>query len=407
MNRRLTGCLLFLLCNQTVAEDNNDQVKLNETRSRIQNVQQNLQQISGQKTEINAQLATIEKEYGTAAALFKNLQQQVEQNQHNLQQIKLDIRRCHDEMAKQRQGLAGQIKAAYAMGRQDKLKILLNQQNPALASRILVYYDYLNSAKVKKVTDVKETLAQLELLEERQQEESSRLEQNLEQKRSEQIALDKVRSQRNLLLTQLDNDFADNEQHLAELKESEEKLRNLVSSLQKLSGELSGGEAQDGEHAAESAEAQRENTLTTAAADFKRGEFSKLKGELPWPVRGSLANSYGSPRLQSQWDGVLIEAKEGAEIHVVSDGVVTFSDWLRGYGLITIIDHGGGYMTLYAFNQSLYKKSGDRVVAGEVIASVGQSGGRSRPGLYFGIRKKGRPVDPAEWCRKTLSGNLG
>ncbi|PPD04102.1 MAG: peptidase M23 [Methylobacter sp.] len=406
MGKYLLAGLALLIGNLAIAEENR-QSELDDTRARIQSVQQNLQQLSGQKTEINVQLSAIEKAYGEAAALFKSLQQHVEQNQANLAQIQQEIRRHREAMATQRQGLAGQIKAAYAMGRQDKLKVLLNQQNPALAKRILVYYDYLNAAKVKKVAGIKETLIQLEALAARQQEESAQLERNLEHKRIEQTALDQVRNQRNQLLTQLDNDFADNEQHLAELKDSEEKLHDLVASLQTLSGNAAEQEVQDDEVAPEFADSTPAAGSPTVAAIFKSGEFVKLKGELPWPVSGSLVNAYGSPRLQSQWDGVLIEAKEGAEIHAVSDGVVTFSDWLRGYGLITIIDHGGGYMTLYAFNQSLYKKSGDKVAAGEVIASVGQSGGRSRPGLYFGIRKQGRPVNPAEWCRKTLSANLG
>lgn len=406
MGKYLLAGLVLLIGNLAIGEENR-QSELDDTRARIQSVQQNLQQLSGQKTEINVQLSAIEKAYGEAATLFKSLQQHVEQNQANLAQIQQEIRRHREAMAKQRQGLAGQIKAAYAMGRQDKLKVLLNQQNPALAKRILVYYDYLNAAKVKKVAGIKDTLIQLEALAARQQEESAQLERNLEQKRIEQTALDQVRNQRNQLLTQLDNDFADNEQHLAELKDSEEKLHDLVASLQTLSGNAAEQEVQDDEVAPEFTDSKPAAGSPTVAAIFKSGEFVKLKGELPWPVSGSLVNAYGSPRLQSQWDGVLIEAKEGAEIHAVSDGVVTFSDWLRGYGLITIIDHGGGYMTLYAFNQSLYKKSGDKVAAGEVIASVGQSGGRSRPGLYFGIRKQGRPVNPAEWCRKTLSANLG
>jgi septal ring factor EnvC (AmiA/AmiB activator) len=133
------------------------------------------------------------------------------------------------------------------------------------------------------------------------------------------------------------------------------------------------------------------------------GDFSSLKGQLPWPVKGRLTNKFGSARAEgaeSIWDGVLINAGEGTEIRAVTSGKVVFSDWLRGYGLLIIIDHGKGYMTLYAFNQSLYRQVGEWVDVGEVIASVGQSGGRSHSGLYFGIRNKGKPVDPLEWCRK-------
>jgi septal ring factor EnvC (AmiA/AmiB activator) len=134
-----------------------------------------------------------------------------------------------------------------------------------------------------------------------------------------------------------------------------------------------------------------------------KGDFYSLKGQLPWPVKGRLTNKFGSVRAESTesiWDGVLINSAEGTEIRAVTSGKVVFSDWLRGYGLLVIVDHGKGYMTLYAFNQSLYRQVGEWVDAGEVIASVGQSGGRNLPGLYFGIRNNGRPVDPIEWCRK-------
>ncbi|MCK5122394.1 MAG: peptidoglycan DD-metalloendopeptidase family protein, partial [Methylococcales bacterium] len=136
-------------------------------------------------------------------------------------------------------------------------------------------------------------------------------------------------------------------------------------------------------------------------------EFAKLKVKLPWPVKGRLVKKFGAHRSGSRWDGVLIQAKEGANIKVVTRGRVVYADWLRGYGLLTIIDHGKGYMTLYAFNQSLYKSVGDWVDAGAVIATVGQSGGQSSAGLYFGVRRKGKPVDPVKWCRKVRRGKVG
>jgi septal ring factor EnvC (AmiA/AmiB activator) len=120
----------------------------------------------------------------------------------------------------------------------------------------------------------------------------------------------------------------------------------------------------------------------------------------PWPVNSRLAKKFGSARAESNWDGVLIDAREGTEIHAVTTGEVVYAEWLRGYGLLMIIDHGKGYMTLYAFNQSLYKQVGEWVEADDIIASVGQSSGRSQSGLYFDIGKKGKPVAPLEWCRK-------
>jgi septal ring factor EnvC (AmiA/AmiB activator) len=129
------------------------------------------------------------------------------------------------------------------------------------------------------------------------------------------------------------------------------------------------------------------------------GDFAKLKGQLPFPVAGELMQKFGSAREEGKLDGVIIAAPEGTEIHSITDGKVIYADWMRGYGLLIIVDHGKGFISLYAFNQSLYKKIGDVVNSGDVIASVGLSGGHDRASLYFGIRKKGKPMDPVEWCK--------
>jgi septal ring factor EnvC (AmiA/AmiB activator) len=154
------------------------------------------------------------------------------------------------------------------------------------------------------------------------------------------------------------------------------------------------------EELAVDAEQTKELSTSMENSSELKTDFSTLKGKLPWPVRGRLAQRFGSSRAEGKWDGVLINANEGMEIKAVTRGKIVYAEWLRGYGLLTIIDHGQGYMTIYAFNQSLYKRMGDSVEAGDVIASVGQSGGRTQAGLYFGIRNKGVPVDPLEWCQK-------
>jgi len=243
-------------------------------------------------------------------------------------------------------------------------------------------------------------MKQLANLEQRQQQETALLERDLEQKKAEQITADSVREKRAKLLAQLDGGYFENEQQISRLKENETKLKNLIASLQR--------NASDSSVIVERVEDEIEPQVAIstpvkgAEADVSfprlKGDFSELKGTLPWPVTGRLHNKVTSAEGVGDV-GVLIDAKEGSDIRAVTDGAVVYSDWLKDYGLLIIVEHSEGYMTLYAFNQSLYKNVGDKVEAGEVIASVGQSGGRSQPGLYFGIRKKGKPVDPTEWCR--------
>ncbi|PPD48315.1 MAG: peptidase M23 [Methylobacter sp.] len=358
-------------------------------------------EVTGQ-TSVNEQLAEIEKLYGRTAALLRTLERQVELKQNNLSKIHKEMALLQNEVTKQSKELAGQIKAAHAMGQQEKLKLLLNQKDPALSSRMMVYYDYLNAARVSRLSHVNDSMTQLASLEQRQQEETSLLAKDLEQQRAERIAADSAREKRARLLNQLGDDYFANEQQLNRLKESESKLKNLIASLQLSTG--------DSEPVVEPVEEQpNHQTVISASAKGSdseasfpviKGDFSELKGALPWPVTGQLRNKFGNADGGAWADGVLIDAKEGADIRAVTNGTVAYADWLKGYGWLMIVNHGEGYMTLYAFNQSLYKHKGDKVEAGEVIAAAGQSGGNGKSGLYFGIRKKGKPVDPIAWCRQ-------
>jgi len=414
MRQKLALCFLlsvfFHECSAEISEKNEE---LSEVQSDIAAAGQNMQRIQLQKNTLNAQLGEVEKLYGKTAALLRTLQAQVEQKRQNLTKIQQEKQRLQDEVAKQNKELAGQIKAAYAMGQKEKLKLLLNQQDPAFSSRMLVYYGYLNKTRLTKLAGISEAMQRLDRLGKQQQQETELLEKGLEQKKSEQIAADGVRKRRAELLTQLKSDFSSNEQQIIHLKDSENKLKNLVSSLHRSTNDLNFEVEQTkklhkaaevpSEPAKDLPGSEDDSTPLPSPSLAKGGDFSLLKGQLPWPVKGRLANKFGSARAESAestWDGVLIDAGEGTEIHAVNSGKVVFSDWLRGYGLLIIIDHGKGYMTLYAFNQSLYRQAGEWVDVGEVIASVGQSGGRSHSGLYFGIRNKGKPVDPLEWCRK-------
>ncbi|MDP2097393.1 MAG: peptidoglycan DD-metalloendopeptidase family protein [Methylobacter sp.] len=380
--------------------------ELTKVQSGLEAANQNMQRLQLQKNALNAQLSEVETLYGKTAALLKKLQGQVEQKRQNLTKIRQEMASLQAEMAKQNKEIAGQIKSAYVMGQKEKLKLLLNQQDPALSSRMLVYYDYLNKARLEKLTSIAEAMRHLERLDRQQQQESELLEKSLEQKQAEQMAADDVRKRRAKLLVQLKSDFSSNEQQIIRLKESENKLKNLVSSLQRSTSDLSFEVEQARKlHKAVDDSPKAAAVLPDAGNEFSKpqGKFSSLKGQLSWPVKGRLGNKFGSARMESGggvWDGVLIEADEGTEIRAVSRGKVVYSDWLRGYGLLTIVDHGESYMSLYAFNQSLYRQVGEWVDVGEVIASVGQSGGRSQSGLYFGIRFKGKSVDPLEWCRQ-------
>ena len=406
MCKKFVFCfLLSVFLDESRAEVSKNEA-LNALHSSIKAATQNRESIRQQKNTLNAQLSEVEKLYGKTVALLEALQSQVEQKRQNLGVIQQEIQALQNEVNQQNKELAGQIKLAYVLGQNEKLKLLLNQQDPVLTSRMLVYYDYLNKARLTKLAVVMESMRKLDGLGKQQQQEAEILVKSLEQKKLERSALDRVRKRRAELLAQLKNQFSSNEQQIIYLKESENKLKNLVSSLQGSTGDLAfeARQSQKLRKAVEvSPDSAKDLPIHGGVLAKRQGDFLSLKGQLLWPVKGRLSNKFGTARVEgakSIWDGVLIDASEGAKIHAITRGKVVYSDWLRGYGLLTIIDHGKGYMSLYAFSQSLFRHEGEWVDAGEVIATVGLSGGRTHSGLYFGIRNKGKPLNPLEWCRR-------
>ncbi len=381
--------LLGIWVNQGYAEDLQTSTELNKVESDINEVTQNMQQLSEQKDGLQSLLADIEKHYGEIAALLKTLQGKIDKKRDSLDNIRQDMQGYQSEIDKLSKQLADQIRVAYAIGQKEKLKLLLNQQDLVLSSRMMVYFNYFNKERLKKLADLDAAVQRLDQLDKQKQTETELLEQDLERKKSEQTVLDEARKQRNELLVKIGTDFSSSEQQLSQLQESENRLKSLMASLPVTEEELA-------------ADAGQGKELPSSLEDNSepKADFSSLKGKLPWPVSGKLVHKFGSARTEGTWDGVLIDANEGLEIKAVTAGKVVYAEWMRSYGLLMIIDHGQGYMTLYAFNQSLYKQVGDLVATGDVIASVGQSGGRSQSGLYFGIRNKGVPIDPLEWCQR-------
>jgi septal ring factor EnvC (AmiA/AmiB activator) len=357
--------------------------------SNIDTVKHSIAQLSEQKNSMQSLLSEIDKNYGQRAAILKKLQVTIEQKRQSLDTIHRDMDVHRSEIVSLNNELANQVRLAYALGQKEKLKLLLNQQDSVKSGRMMVYFKFFNQNRLKKLQDLEAAVKDLDQLDKERQVETEVLQQDLERKQAEQTSLNDARKQRNELLTRIDSDFISNEQRLAQLQESESRLRGLMTSLSDTEKALSVNTEQDKELSTSLANVSKTNT-----------DFLSLKGKLPWPVVGKLSHKFGSARTEVAWDGVLIDAKEGLEVQAVTRGKVVFAEWFRSFGLMIIIDHGQGYLTLYGYNQSLYKKTGDAVEAGDVIASVGQSGGRNKAGLYFGIRNKGLPIDPLEWCRQ-------
>ncbi len=392
----LTPRLLALLGLLTVNAHAEDFSFIPEGLFSFETTSANAQQTSsGQADEA---LADIEKRYGEAAALLKSAQRKIDQKHRSLLKIRQDIQFYHNEIAKENNALVNQVRSAYLMGQQSKLKLILNQQDPSSSNRMMMYYEYFNKERLTKLAAIEKAIEHLDQLDKQKQAETEILEQALTKKKAEQELFAKFKQQRDRLL--LEHAVSDTER-FERLKENEQTLKTLMASLvsvDKLINNTSDDVIEPSNEPTEDTQAITENVYATSIS----GKFSDLKGHLPWPVRGKLERKFATMAAKKAQSGVLIEAKEGEDVHAVAKGTVAFAEWMQNYGFLMIIEHNEGFMTLYAFNQSLFKQKNDHVEAGEVIAAVGQSGGQSRPGLYFGIRdKQGLPIDPQTWCRKS------
>ncbi len=280
-------------------------------------------------------------------------------------------RRRAADAAALRASLAQQLRAAYLIGREEPLKLLLNQQDPARAGRMFADYSYFGRARAGEIAALDTDIQALAGLDAQLAADEQRLDALQSAAADEVSQLQTARSQRDAALTAI-----------------KAESRNSAQVLQRLQGQQA--------------------ALTALLRDLKRalepfpsdanGAFGALRGRLAWPVGGRLAARFGQIRAGGlKWDGLLIDTDRGADVRAVYRGRIIYADWLPGLGLLAIIDHGDGYLSLYGHNERLYKGVGDTVAAGDVIAASGDSGGTSRPQLYFEIRKGSRPVDPGPW----------
>jgi len=354
--------------------------QLNQVKQRIQSVHQQMLSTESQRDVQNRALQETEEKIGLIARRVRVTDQSLQRQQRQLADLEAERGDARLKLDKHQATLERQIRAAYAMGRQEKVKILLNQQDPAVVSRVMVYYDYFNQARIAQMSMIKKSLQELNRIEREIAQEEQRLQQLQAKNNNEQQQLEAAQQGRLQIIATLDRQLQDKGQELDNLKSDESQLQSLISNIQQALSDL---------------------PLDPAAHE----PFSTRKGKLPWPSSGRLVATFGSRRDvgKLKWDGVMIAAPEGREVRAIHHGRVAFADWLRGFGLLLIIDHGDGYMSLYGHNQSLFKETGEWVEPGEVIAQVGNSGGRTSSGIYFGIRHNGAPENPIKWC-KHISG---
>ena len=380
--KRLTASLLvisllfpFVL---TAQENDNSLSAQQQNRDKLDDIQQaiaeqesNIFDTNKQRSAIEQQLKADDLAIANITKKINNIERDLVVTQTEILTLKSEKDRLTQSKNRQEQLLAKQLRSAYTAGQHDYLKLLLNQDKTDKIQRTLSYYQYLNEARIKEITDFNQTIAQLLEVSTQHQTKIETLDTLKNQQVLESKSLNANKKQRSKTLNTLSKQLLSSQQLLDKLKAEE---NNLNQALNKLAAIIK--------------------------AEIDLTGLSKLKNRLSWPVKGKLLHSFGSKKQgYLTWKGVLISAPISRQVNTIHNGTVLFSDWLKGYGLLTVIDHGSGYMSLYAHNQTLLKSIGDRVETGEPIALVGQSGGQTSSGLYFEIRHQGKALNPKLWCR--------
>ena len=406
MRLTVITCLLLSISSAFAATDAGKSQELKEVQSRIQKVGNDVRSLAVEKGEHLDQLKKFEKRYGELVNAVNVLKSQIAQHEHSLQEIRVKIANTQKELRTQQQGLEGLIKSVAAMGDKDKIGIFMSPNDPTLSSRMQVYYDYISKARLQKLQAIEENAQELRQFEAEKDAQTQLIQQTLHKKQQETEDLQRIKADREKLLAEINGQFADKQEQLQRLEQNARKLESLLASLPKSDDNVVHATASAPEPVATPAQAapaaENSQNHKRQEAEFpvsaQSQTFEALKGKLSLPVQGGISERFGSKRYEMSWDGVVINAHEGADVRAIADGKVVYADWLRGYGLMVIVDHGKGYISLYAFNQSINKSAGSHVKAGESLATVGRSGGRSGPGLYFGIRHRGTPLNPEHWC---------
>jgi septal ring factor EnvC (AmiA/AmiB activator) len=349
------------------------EAELQAVKAEIERITREVSAEQVERDRLATELKSAELSVGKVRAALAEVRRERAERAARRAQLAAEKHEREGEVREKRAALAGQLRAAYLIGRQEPLKLLLNQKDPALAGRMFAYYSYFGRARAAQIRLIEENVARIAELEGELDAEDQELAELERQQRGELHQLELSRAERSHVLASLEAQSHTRAQSL-------ERLRSQQAGLEKLLREL-----------------------RAAVERFPlegNDAFARLRGKLAWPVSGRVLARFGDARAGGvRWDGVLVATERGAPVKAVCQGRVIYADWLPGLGLLTIVDHGDGYLSLYGHNERLYKAAGEPVATGDTIAAAGDSGGSSRPELYFEIRKGGKPVDPRPWFK--------
>jgi septal ring factor EnvC (AmiA/AmiB activator) len=351
------------------------EAELEEVRAEIETIQSRIDENLGDRDRLLEALAEAERAVGRARRAQVETDRALTEVRSEIDELENRRASLEAQVGESASELAVQLTTAYRHGTRSRLKMLLNQDDPRRLSRRLAYHGYLSRARLSAIDQLRERVEALEQTRGELEREATRLSELLAERRRETQRLETAKAQREEALGALEQRLRSDRETLAALERDAAELNRLLERLS--------------------------DVLADVPADVAIPPFQDLRGELEMPVGGRVLEAFGDPRSgELQWTGWLIDADTGDEVRSVAHGRVAYAEWLRGYGLLLIIDHGDEYMSLYAHNEALMRDVGDWVAPGDVVSLAGRSGGVDKAALYFELRKSGRPVDPAAWIER-------
>ncbi len=355
-------------------ETTDDASALSTVRTQISQVRDWLDKDYRQRHKLEKELSSLQSQITALRQDLRNIDTQLAQAEAELQTVQRRYQRELDAHRTQLDALAVLLKAAYLTSRQPQLKLLLEAQATGKLGRLFTYYGYLHTAQAAEIQTLTASLETVFALERDVTDQAAALEQLQARRQADEIALHQRGNDSKQLLAALNVLIQDRQQSLKTLREEEAALARVVQGL----------------------------IVTAPLPQMGEAPLVEYQGQLPWPVsQGTIRHHFGSARHSERlsWKGVMIDLPDDDEVRAIYAGRVVFADWMRGFGLLLIVDHGEGLMSLYGQNERISKNVGDWVEGGESIAFVTKSGRMGDPGLYFEIRQAGEPVDPLDWCQ--------
>jgi len=352
------------------------------TREQLQLLEVDIKRITSEISDASNRHDQLQEQLRKAEVELGSLQRETAENQSALEAgakelSDLEQQRGEREKARDQQQarIAMELKTAWQMGRRGQLKILLNQENPHTVARTLGYYRYFFQARNTLLEQYRKTLKELEELQLRIDTTLTELKTRGQTLADQQADVTAAQDKQKLALAELNDSISSKSAQLKQKEQDRKQLEDLLRAIEK--------------------------AIVDLQVPANYAAFKSAQGQMPWPLDGKPSNLFDRPRNEGKmrWQGITIPAKEGSTVKAIHHGRVVYADWLRGSGLLMIIDHGDSYMSLYAHNESLLREVGEWVTAGTPVSTVGNTGGEDQTALYFEIRHGGKPIDPSKWCK--------